>query len=64
MGIEMEDVTGRPRPLADLERALRFVEAEIVCNPMRIGPKDTGPVLLHYMVIRDALRVVIAATKR
>ena len=61
--VKMTDVSGQPRPLRDLEAALRFVEAEMVTNPMRMGPKDTGPVLMHYTVIRDALRAMIALAK-
>ena len=28
----------------------------MVTSPTRMGPKDTGPALMHYMVIRDVLR--------
>ena len=59
MGIEIDDANGRSWPLRDLEAALAFVEAEMVMNPARMGPKDTGPAVMHYMVIRDALRALI-----
>ena len=54
--MKVEDVTWTPRPTRDIEAALRFVEAEMVTSPTRMGPKDTGPALMHYMVIRDVLR--------
>ena len=52
-----------PWPLRDLEAALRFVEAEMVSDPMRMGPKDTGPATMHYIVIREALKAFIALAK-
>lgn len=64
MSIEMKDVSGAPWPLRDLEAALAFVEAEMVVNPSRVGPKDTGPAVMHYMVIRDALKAFIALARR
>lgn len=51
-------------PLRDLEAALRFVEAEMVVNPSRMGPNETGPAVMHYMVIRDALRAFIKLAQR
>jgi hypothetical protein len=58
--MEMTDVTGTPRPVRDIEAALRFVEAEMVKNPTRMGPNDTGPALIHYSVVRDVLRAEVA----
>ena len=52
----MEDATGKPRPVADVEAALRWANAELVVNPTRMGPKDTGPAAMHLIVIRDVLR--------
>jgi hypothetical protein len=63
MGIETQGVTGRPWPLRDLEAALAFVNAEMVVNSGRMGPKDTGPAVMHYMGIRDALKALIALAK-
>lgn len=60
--VTMEDVTGKPRPKGDLEAALRFVEAEMLASPMRMGAKDTGPAVMHYMVIREVLQAVIAVS--
>jgi hypothetical protein len=57
--MSIHDATGEPRPLRDLEAALRFVEAEMIVNPMRMGAKDTGPALIHLMTIRDALRELV-----
>ena len=28
----------------------------MVTSPVRMGPKGTGPTLIHYIVIRDVLR--------
>lgn len=53
------DVTGQPRPRADVLAALRCVEEEMVINPMAMSAKS-GPLLLHYNVIRDALRELLA----
>ena len=61
MGVEMEDATGKPRPIADVEAALRWVEAEMIVNPTRMGPKDTGPAVMHLIVIRDVLREYLIA---
>jgi len=58
--VDMIDVTGQPRPTRDIEAALRFVEAEMLASPGRMGPRDTGPALIHYTVIRDVLRVALA----
>ena len=54
--MSMVDVTGQPRPIQDIEDALKFVEAEMIHNPVRMGPGKTGPALIHYSVIRDVLR--------
>ena len=59
--VTMEDVTGKPRPKGDIAAALRFVEAEMLTNPMRMGPKDTGPAVMHYMVIREVLQSLLGA---
>jgi hypothetical protein len=63
VSIEFEDQTGKPRPLRDLEAALAFVEAEMIANPTRMGPRDTGPAVMHYLVIRDALKALIALAR-
>lgn len=57
---EFEDVTGRPRSIQDIQDALRFVEQEMLHNPMRMGPTNTGPALIHYSVIRDILQDELA----
>lgn len=56
----MEDVTGTPRPERDVEAALKFVEREMIHNPMARA-SDGTPVLIHYTVIRDVLRDYLAA---
>jgi hypothetical protein len=56
MSLEIKDVTGEPRPTRDIEAALRWVEAEMVQNPTRMGPGMTGPAIMHLMVVRDVLR--------
>jgi len=63
MSVEMKDVTGTPRPRRDIEAALKFVEADIVHNAMRMGPADTGPAIMHLTVIRDVLRAALEASR-
>ena len=57
--IEMKDVTGKPRSVEDIKAALKFVEAEMLANPMHMGPKDTGPAIVHYLVIREILQAMV-----
>ncbi len=59
MSHEFVDVTGTPRPLRDIEDALRFVEAEMAANPVRMGARDTGPAVIHLYTIRDVLLEVM-----
>lgn len=54
-----EDVTGQPRPTRDIEAALRFVEADMMRDPIRMV-EGHGPALIHYAVIRDVLREALA----
>jgi hypothetical protein len=61
--VDLEDVSGTPRPVRDLLAALRFVEAELVSNPMRMGAQGTGPQALHLMVIREVLQAEICARR-
>ena len=58
--LEFEDVTDKPRPVRDIQDALRFVEQEMLHNPMRMGAGNSGPALIHYSVIRDVLRDELA----
>jgi hypothetical protein len=53
--MEIEDANGKPRSREDIEAALKYVVAEMIVNPMRMGASDTGPAVLHYMVIRELL---------
>ena len=55
-GPDFKDVTGRPRPQRDIEAALKYVEAEMIDNPMKMGARNTGPAFIHLTVIRDVLR--------
>jgi hypothetical protein len=57
--MEFEDVTGTPRPERDILEALRFAEAEMITNPARMGAKNTGSALIHYVTIRDALKELL-----
>jgi hypothetical protein len=57
--MEMVDMTGKPRSERDVRAALDFIEREMVKNPMATG-KDGTPCLIHYTVIRDALRELLA----
>lgn len=57
--MEFEDVSGTPRPVRDIEAALKCIESEMFKNPMAMS-KTGEPLLIHYTVIRD---VLIAALK-
>ena len=57
------DANDTPRSLRELEAALAFVEAEMIINPGRMGPKNTGPALIHYVTIRDTLKTAIALAR-
>lgn len=59
--MKMEDVSGQPRPERDIVDALRFVEAEMMAHPTRMGPSNTAAI--HYMTIRDALRELLELRK-
>lgn len=59
MGMELEDVTGRPRSERDLDDAERFLTKEIVLNPMALA-KDGTPCIFHYMTLRDVIQEVRA----
>ena len=56
--MEFKDVTGTPRPHADVLAALQCIEQEMVLNPTAMSVKS-GPLLLHYSVIRDCLRELL-----
>ena len=62
MSVEFEDVSGQPRPIRDIEEALAAITKEVVTNHMGRF-KDGTPVVLHYIVIVDALRELIALRK-
>lgn len=53
--MEYEDMTGTPRPVRDIEAALRCIENEMLKNPMAMS-KTGEPLLIHYTVIRDVLK--------
>jgi len=57
-GVEFEDVSGTPRPEADIRAAIRCVMSEMVKNPMAMS-KDGEPLLMHYIVIREALQELL-----
>lgn len=56
--MKLEDVTGTPRPHADVLAALKCIEEEMVAHPTAMSAKS-GPLLLHYSVIRDCLRELL-----
>jgi len=56
--MKFEDVTGTPRPHEDVMAALKCIEEETVLNPTAMS-KKSGPLVLHYMVIRDCLRELL-----
>jgi len=52
--MEIEDVTGTPRPDRDVVEAMRFVTEQVVREPMAMT-KTGVPYTIHFMVIKDAL---------
>lgn len=54
-----DDLSGTPRPTSDIVEALRCIETEIVQNPLAMS-KQHGPLVIHYIVIRDALIELLA----
>jgi hypothetical protein len=60
--IDMNDVTGTPRPARDIELALGYVTKQMVIDPTALS-KDGVPRLMHYTVIRDALQELLALRK-
>ena len=58
--MDMEDVTGQPRPTRDIEAALACITREIVHHPMALA-KNGEPLVMHYLVIRDVLREYLTA---
>lgn len=56
--MKIEDVTGTPRPHEDVMAALKCIEQEMVYSPTAMSAKS-GPLLLHYTVIRDCLRELL-----
>jgi hypothetical protein len=61
--MEFEDVTDQPRPHEDVVKALLCIEEEMVLNPMAMSQRS-GPLLLHYSVIRDCLRELLLLRKK
>lgn len=57
--IEMEDISGTPRSERDIREAITFIEREMITNPMAMGSGGV-PYLIHYVVIRDALRELLS----
>ncbi len=54
----MIDVSGQPRPLDQIEAALRCLQTEVVTNFMAKS-KNGEPLVMHYVVVIDALRGLI-----
>ncbi len=63
MPLETEDLTGTPRPRRDILAALAFIEAEMLINPMRMGPRETGPAVMHCLVIREVLKAALETAR-
>lgn len=56
--MEFVDESGKPRPLEQIEAALHCIESEIVRNPLAMS-KSGESLLMHYIVIREALRELL-----
>ena len=57
--VDFKDMSGTPRSERDIEEALACISGEMIRNPMALS-KAGGPLLLHYVVIRDVLREALA----
>ena len=53
--MNVTDMTGKPRSRREAEEALRFVEHEMLADPLGVT-KAGIPRLLFYTTIRDVLR--------
>jgi hypothetical protein len=58
VSIESVDATERPRSERDILDAIACVESEMILSTMAMSKKH-GPLLMHYTVIRDALRELL-----
>jgi hypothetical protein len=56
--MEIEDTIGKPRPHKDVLDALKCIEQEMMLNPLAMS-KKSGPLLIHYSVIRDCLNELL-----
>ena len=61
--VETVDASGRSRPAEDIRSAISCIEGEIVKNPMAMS-KGGEPLLMHYLVVCDALRELLALRAR
>lgn len=57
--ISMKDVTGTPRSEREVQEALDYVTKQMIKDPL-CRSFEGEPRLLHYVVIRDALRELLA----
>ena len=54
MGLEMEDVSGKPESDEDIKDALQAISMEMVKNPM-LMLKDGSPATMRFIIIRRVL---------
>ena len=53
------DESIKPRPRVDIEAALACITREVMTNPMARAKNDEM-LVIHYIVIRDALRELLS----
>lgn len=53
------EMIDEPRPREDIEAALRCLQSEVVRNPVAMA-KNGEPLTIHYIVVIDALRELLA----
>lgn len=57
--LSLKDVTGTPRSERAVQEALDYVTKQLVIDPAGMS-KDGVPRAIHYIVIKDALRELLA----
>lgn len=60
--MDFDDRTGKPRSLDEVEAALKFLDREVVHNPLGKA-SDGSPILFHYLTIRDVLKVYLKVSR-
>lgn len=58
MSLDVKDVTGTPRPEREIIEAIKYLEKQILSDPMAMT-KDGQPRLIQYITMKDALKELL-----